>query len=137
MELIFAIIGVGAMVCLTVLGAIWLKFFLGKRYVSYDALLANRTDLVELFTTLDFIILTETNIYEQILETNSNTNWAGLSNSEFLNIYRDLSMRCLKAVSDNCWRQFELYMSRQTVQTYVTQKVMKYLTDKVEDSGEV
>lgn len=98
----------------------------------YTVNLQHRIDIVELFASLDFIIKVETDIYEQILETNSTINWVGLTNTEFINIYNELAMRCLKAISSISWEMFDIYIKRETVQTYVTQKVMQYLMVKTE-----
>lgn len=92
----------------------------------------NRIDLQELLATLELIIHTEEALYEQYLNTNSDIDITTINNSELTNIYQELSMRCLKAVSPQFWSMTENYMTRESIQTYITQRVLQYLTDKIE-----
>jgi hypothetical protein len=41
-------------------------------------------------------------------------------------------MRCLKAVSPQFWEMVEVYMTRESAQTYITQRVYDYLAKKVQ-----
>lgn len=91
----------------------------------------NRVDLGELFIALEFIIKTESDLYEQYLADNTGNDYTTLTNNEFNNIYKELSMRCLKAISEQFWESVEVYVTRETVQTYVTQRVFSYLADKI------
>ena len=54
-----------------------------------------------------------------------------MSNSEFENSYRELATRILESVSPNLWDMFELYMTRESIQTYVTEQVQIYLSEKI------
>lgn len=89
-----------------------------------------RMNIGEVFTTIDFIVHIESRLYEQYFETNTNVDFTTLSNNEFTNIYNDLSMRCLKAVSPAMWEMSEQYMIREEVQTYITQSVMQFLLSR-------
>ena len=91
----------------------------------------NRVDLGELFVALEFIIKTESDLYEQYLANNTGNDLTTITNTEFKNIYEALSMRCLKAISPQFWESAEVYITRETVQTYVTQRVFNYLADKI------
>ena len=117
--------------CLLLL-AYFLFVYLKREEQRRKMVLENRMDLTELFAALEVIIVTEENLYEQYLKTNTDTDITTLTNSEMTNIYRDLSMRCLKAVSPAFWDAVEVYMTREAVQTYITQRVMQYLTDKIQ-----
>ena len=96
----------------------------------------NRVELTEIFTTAEAIIGIECALYEKYFETNTTADLQSLSNSEFLNIYNDLSMRCLKSFSENFWRSAEVYITREELQTYVTQRVFNYLHDKIRVVGD-
>ena len=91
----------------------------------------NRVELAELFVALEFIIKTESDLYEQYLINNTGNDFTNITNTEFNNIYQTLSMQCLKAISNQFWESAEVYISRETVQTYVTQRVFNYLADKI------
>lgn len=90
----------------------------------------NRMNIGEVFVTIDFIVKTECALYEQYFENNTNVEFTTLSNNEFTNIYNDLAMRCLKAVSPHLWETAEQFMTREEVQTYITQAVMQFLLSK-------
>ena len=104
--------------------------FMEKLYLK-KLTMENRIDLVELFGAIDLIIATEAALYEQYLRINSDIDITKITNEEFINIYNDLSMRCLRAVSSQFWESAELYMDREAIQTYITEKVLQYLTDKI------
>lgn len=104
--------------------------FMEKLYLK-KLTIENRIDLVELFGAIDLIIATEAALYEQYLRINSDIDITKITNEEFINIYNDLSMRCLRAVSPQFWESAELYMDREAIQTYITEKVLQYLTDKI------
>lgn len=105
-------------------------FMIEKLYLK-KLTMENRIDLVDLFGAIELIVATEAALYEQYLKTNSDIDITKITNDEFLNIYNDLSMRCLKAVSPQFWESAELYMNREALQTYITEKVLQYLTDKI------
>lgn len=104
-----------------------------RKIISQANILEHRVDIGELFVILEFIIKTETDLYESFLETNSTTDLSTLSNAEFVNIYQDISKNCLKSISRQFWELCELYINRELVETYVTQRVMSYLTDKLNE----
>lgn len=84
----------------------------------------------EIFVTIDFIVKTECNLFEEYFQNNSTADIPTLSNSEFTNIYNTLSMNCLKAISPTLWDLGELYMNREEIQTYITQSVMQFLMSR-------
>mgnify|MGYP001864019624 FL=1 len=87
-------------------------------------------DLSELLSTLNLIIATEEKLYDDYI-FNTNAPYASMSNSEFENSYRELATRILESVSPNLWDMFELYMTRESIQTYVTEQVQIYLSEKI------
>lgn len=93
--------------------------------------LQNRMDIGDLFMALEFILKTEMDLYEMILRNTSDVDLTTIDNSEFINIYQDLSRTCLKSVSPQFWELIEVYMDREAAQTYITQRVYNYLSDKV------
>ena len=116
--------------------AIVARFF--GRFIMHRHDVQYRMELADIFITIEFIIKVETDLYETYLANNGqSTDYASLTNTEFINIYKELSSRCLHAVSGELWRMCELYMSRESMETYVTQKVYSYLADKVPDSDTV
>lgn len=96
----------------------------------------NRMELTEIYATAESVISIECALYEKYFETNTTSDLQSLSNSEFLNIYNDLSMRCLKAFSENFWRAAEVYVTREELQTYITQRTFNYLHSKIRVSDE-
>lgn len=121
-------------VILPLCGLIALVWFLSKKnaqnYFKRKMILQNRINIGELFVTIDFIVKIECDLFEQYFERNTTADMTTLTNSEFTNIYNELSMRCLKAVSSMMWDLSEVYMNREEVQTYITQKVMTFLLEK-------
>lgn len=110
---------------------IWLLLKKTSRdYFERKLVLQNRINIGELFITIDFIVKIECDLFEQYFERNTTADMTTLTNSEFTNIYNELSMRCLKAVSPMMWDLSEVYMNREEVQTYITQKVMTFLLEK-------
>lgn len=101
-----------------------------QEYADKKLILENKLNIGEVFITIDFIIKTECDLYEQYFENNTTADMITLTNSEFTNIYNSISMQCLKAVSPTLWELAEVYMTRDEVQTYITQKVMQFLLDK-------
>jgi hypothetical protein len=87
----------------------------------------------ELLVSLEFILKTEMDLYEKMMANTSDVDLTNLQNSEFNSIYQSLSMQCLKAVSPQFWELIEIYMDREAVQTYITQRVYNYLADKVRE----
>lgn len=101
-----------------------------KPHLNRKIIMDNRINIGEVFVSIDFIIKTETDLFERYFENNTNQEFTSLTNSEFTNIYNELSMRCLKAVSPLLWEISEIYMDRTEVQTYITQRVMDFLLDR-------
>lgn len=95
--------------------------------------LENHVSIEELFVSLEFVLQTEINLYESYLQNKTDIDLTTLQNSEFINIYKDLSMKCLKAPSPQFWELAEVYMSRESIQTYITQRVYDYLAEKVKE----
>lgn len=91
----------------------------------------NRMSLADIFETAEFIVTIECNLYEKYFDANTTAGMQSLSNSEFLNIYNDLAMKCLKAFSPSFWAAAEVYITREELQTYVTQRVFNYLHSKI------
>lgn len=104
-----------------------------KKHRQKTLAMENRVPLEELFIALEFIIKTESDLYEQYLANNSGTDFTTITNQEFNNIYQELSMRCLKAISTQFWESAEVYVTRETIQTYVTQRVFNFLADKISE----
>ena len=96
----------------------------------------NRMELTEIYATAESVISIECALYEKYFETNTTSDLQSLSNSEFLNIDNDLSMRCLKAFSENFWHAAEVYVTREELQTYITQRTFNYLHSKIRVSEE-
>lgn len=122
-------------VALAIVGIVY-RFF--GQWIVHRHNVEFRMELTDIFVTLEFIIKVETDLYETYLANNGQqTDYTTLTNTEFINIYRDLSSHCLHAVSSELWRMGELYMSRESLETYVTQKVYSYLADKVPDQESI
>jgi hypothetical protein len=98
-----------------------------------EMLLQNHMSIEELLVSLEFILKTEMDLYEKMMANTSDVDLTNLQNSEFNSIYQSLSMQCLKAVSPQFWELIEIYMDREAVQTYITQRVYNYLADKVRE----
>ena len=128
----------GGTVVLVTLVIMLIVYRLFGQWVIHRHNIQYRMELTDVFVTLEFIIKVETDLYETYLANNGQqTDYTTLTNTEFINIYRDLSNHCLRAVSSELWRMGELYMSRESLETYVTQKVYSYLADKVPDQDTI
>lgn len=114
-----------------ILGAFLLFRHFCKKEKDKLTILQNHMSLEELLISLEFILTTEINIYENILQNTTDTDLTTLQNSEFNAIYKELSMQCLKSVSPQFWELIEVYMTRDSIQTYITQRVYNYLAEKV------
>ena len=119
-------------ICIILIVAIALYGHYTSDYRVRKLTLSNRMELQDLLATLELIIHTEEALYEQYLSTNSDIDLTKINNSELTNIYQELSMRCLKAVSPQFWDMVGLYMTKEAIQTYITQRTLQYLTDKIE-----
>lgn len=126
---LIVIVAAGLMIC----GVLYFWHRMTLKNIRLDTYLKNKIEISDIFIILEFIVKVETDLYETFLETNSNTNLSTLTNSEFLNIYNDLSKSCLKAISPTMWEIASVYVNKTTVQTYVTQRVMSYLTSKIHE----
>lgn len=126
-----AILLILAFAALCVVAVIAANELIKKKTRRKTLAMENRVDLGDLFIALEFIIKTESDLYEQYLANNSGNDFTTITNNEFNNIYKELSMRCLKAISPQFWESAEVYITRETIQTYVTQRVFNYLADKI------
>jgi hypothetical protein len=109
-----------------------LKAGINIDFTKRQAPLEHKIELSDLFVNLEFVIKIECDLYETYLENNTDQDLTTITNTEFTNIYQDLSMRCLKAVSPQFWEMVEVYMTRESAQTYITQRVYDYLAKKVQ-----
>jgi hypothetical protein len=109
-----------------------LKAGINIDFTRRQAPLEHKIELSDLFVNLEFVIKIECDLYETYLENNTDQDLTTITNTEFTNIYQDLSMRCLKAVSPQFWEMVEVYMTRESAQTYITQRVYDYLAKKVQ-----
>lgn len=133
-SLFFAILLLVLLITVIIVGAIVFVYrFLFQQNTERKTVMENAVPLDEIFVALEFIISTETNLYEQYLSNHGKGDIAGLSNTEFKNIYNELSMRILKSVSPSMWSMCEMYMTREAIQTYITERVFNYLLDKADN----
>lgn len=130
----YTILGISLLVTLLAVGAILTVVYGCKRILipawHKNQILKYRIDISELFITINFIIKVECRLFEQYFENNTTAEFTTLTNSEFTNIYNELSMRCLRAVSETLWQLGEIYMDRTELQTYITQEVMNFLLER-------
>ena len=125
-------------ICLPIGGLIYLLLhYVVLPFILNLHIQTNRIELTEIYATAESVISIECTLYEKYFETNTTADIQSLSNSEFLNIYNDLSMRCLKSFSENFWRAAEVYVTREELQTYITQRVFNYLHSKIRVSDDV
>lgn len=99
-------------------------------YISKNLVLRNRISLSELFASLEITLNTEMTLFENGIIRNSDQSIATVTSAEFKNLYNALAMNCMKAVSPNFWDMVEVYMTRESVQTYITERCMQFLLDK-------
>lgn len=86
--------------------------------------------LEELLMTLNIIIATEEKLYDDYIFTSSKS-YSSMSNAEYENAYRDLCENILTSVSPDLWDLFSIYMTKESIQTYVTEQVHNYLATKI------
>lgn len=86
--------------------------------------------LEELLITLNLIITTEEKLYDDYIFTSAKA-YSSMSNAEYENAYRDLCENILTSVSPDLWDLFSIYMTRESIQTYVTEQVHNYLALKI------
>lgn len=107
-------------------------------YMSKNLVLRNRISLSELFASLEIALNTEMTLFENGIIRNSDQSIATINSAEFKNLYNALAMNCMKAISPNFWDMVEVYMTRESVQTYITERCMQFLLDKrKEDENEI
>lgn len=130
LEVFLTVCGIIAVLFLAILGIITYYFHQQHKSLSHQQIWDTRMNIGEVFVCIDFIIQIESKLFEQYFQNNTTADLTSLTNTEFTNIYNELSMRCLKAVSPAMWQMSELYMNREEVQTYITQQVMQWLLDR-------
>lgn len=130
LEAFLTVMGVIILLFLAMLGIITYYFYQKHKSLSHQQIWDTRMNIGEVFVCIDFIIQIESKLFEQYFQNNTTADLTSLTNTEFTNIYNELSMRCLKAVSPAMWQMSELYMNREEVQTYITQQVMQWLLDR-------
>lgn len=107
-------------------------------YMSKNLVLRNRISLSELFASLEIALNTEMTLFENGIIRNSDQSIATVNSAEFKNLYNALAMNCMKAISPNFWDMVEVYMTRESVQTYITERCMQFLLNKrKEDENEI
>lgn len=123
---------IAILVFLVVIGIAYMIHRIFHKEIMRGLLLKNRIELSDIFVTIELIISTEKNLYEDFLISNGgNTDYASMTNTEFTNIYKEMSAQCLRAISPQLWDMAEIYMNRREIQTYITQQVYNYLAEKV------
>lgn len=107
-----------------------------RPFASRSLVLKNRISLNELFASLEIAISTEMTLFENGIIRNSDQTIATVTNAEFINMYNELSMSCMKAISPEFWDMVEVYMTRESVQTYITERCMQFLLEKRREDEE-
>lgn len=118
-----------ALIVVVVMTTLIAVYFTAKTiYERIVGVQTHRMTVEEMYGILDVIIATEIVIYEKYL---GNTTDTPLTNAQFINIYNDLSKRILKGISNTFYRMASYYLTREELQTYITQRVYNYLAEKV------
>lgn len=103
-------------------------FFL-RSVIEKSLVYRYRDPLTDLMATLQVIIQTEERLYDEYIFNYSET--GSMTNAQYENAYQELCTRILNGISEDMWKQFEFYMKRETIATFITESVQIYLKNKI------
>lgn len=102
----------------------------------YRHVLENRMSLEEILNSTDLVLATEVVMYERYLEDTGNVMLTNITNSEFVNIYNDLSRKILASFDDKFYQMASLYFTKEEFQSYLVNRVYDYLSNKIKANDE-
>lgn len=102
----------------------------------YRHVLENRMSLEEILNSTDLVLATEVVMYERYLEDTGNAMLTNITNSEFVNIYNDLSRKILASFDDKFYQMASLYFTKEEFQSYLVNRVYDYLSNKIKANDE-
>lgn len=105
---------------------------MGLRTYRHTAKLKSTPGFDELMKTLELVMANEIASYERLLDYSTDgVDLDGfITNSQFVNIYNDLSKQIIYGLSDDFYYLMSTYWTEGEVQSYISQRVYLYLINK-------
>lgn len=126
----FFLEGLAEMIPIAIAVALILRLLVWPVYRKM-VIFQHRDTLVDLMATLQVIINTEEQLYTDYIFNFQDPDHGSMTNAQYENAYRELCAKILGSISDTMWMQFDIYMTRESIATYITEEVQKYLKSKI------
>lgn len=98
-----------------------------------------KMSIVEVFGAIDLITTNECTLYERYFANTTDISFVAMTNSQFINVYNDLSSRVLHAFSPGFLEMANVYLTTDEINTYAAQLIYNFLADKIQtvpDTGQ-
>lgn len=106
--------------------------------IRHASKLKNTPPFEDLMKNLELVLANEIASYERMLDYSTDgVDLDGfISNSQFINIYNDLSRRVIYSLSDDFYYLMSTYLTEDEVQSYIAQRIYLYLATKAVPNDE-